>query len=74
METLLLYARSVLAADSAERLLLTLVGAILTVPLIVGQKQDAGDWTLTITLEMDGEVVDTVSTSAEYGIAQVVEK
>jgi hypothetical protein len=44
--------------------------------IIVGnaQKQSPSGWTLTLTLEIDGEVVDTSTTSAEFGIAQVAEK
>jgi hypothetical protein len=38
------------------------------------QKQTSGHWTLTLRLEMDGKTVDTSSTTAEYGIAQVEEK
>jgi hypothetical protein len=36
------------------------------------QKRDAGDWTLTVTVEIDGSPVATNSTSAAYGVAQVV--
>ncbi len=44
--------------------------------IIVGnaQKQTPGRWTLTLTLEIDGKVVDTSTTSAEFGTAQVEEK
>lgn len=37
------------------------------------QKQDAGKWRLRLVLEIDGKVVDTSETTAEYGIAQVEE-
>lgn len=36
------------------------------------QKQSEGDWSLSIILLVDGEEVDRSTTTAEYGIAQVV--
>jgi hypothetical protein len=35
------------------------------------QKQDDGDWELSLGLEVNGKIVDTSSTTAEYGIAEV---
>lgn len=40
----------------------------------VVQKQSPGRWTMTVALAVDGEVVDTATTDAEFGIAQVEEK
>ncbi len=37
------------------------------------QKMTDGGWTLTLTLEVDGKTVDTASTRAEFGIAEVSE-
>jgi hypothetical protein len=37
------------------------------------QKQTGGTWELTLTLEIDGEQIDRSETTAEYGVAQVVE-
>lgn len=37
------------------------------------QKETPGRWTLTLTLEVGGDVVDTATTDAEFGIAQVSE-
>ena len=39
----------------------------------VVQKQSEGSWLMTVTLEIDGEVVETATTSAEFGVAQVSE-
>jgi hypothetical protein len=36
------------------------------------QKLTPGSWQLSLSLDMDGSTVDTASTTAEYGIAQVV--
>lgn len=36
------------------------------------QKKDDGPWTLTISVEIDGNMVATNSTTAAYGVAQVV--
>jgi hypothetical protein len=45
-------------------------------PIVGGnaQKTTEGPWRLTLTLEIDGKVVDTSTTTAEFGIAQVIEK
>lgn len=37
------------------------------------QKETPGRWTLTMTLEVDGDVVDTSTTDADFGIATVEE-
>lgn len=36
------------------------------------QKKDDGPWTLTISVEVDGNVIATNSTTAAYGVTQVV--
>jgi hypothetical protein len=36
-------------------------------------KQTPGDWTLTLTLTVGGDVKDTSETSAEFGLASVSE-
>ena len=43
--------------------------------IIVGnaQKQSPGRWRLKMTLTVDGDMKDTSSTTAQYGIAQVSE-
>ena len=41
--------------------------------VVSAQKETRGRWTLTLVLEVDGEVVDEESTKARFGVAHVRE-